>query len=379
MLRKKEIKFPPLAETAESVGPVDTAVAALDAVVSSTDVTPKPRPLDDPEALAKEEPGTVVGAAVAAVSVVASDNWGTELRAEESTDVSGRSNLEPVVDAAVSVVPAGYDEVPALVDAVVDGEAKEPTSEVREWAPEVKESITGVSVVAAELTEPATELGVVTAELTEPAAEVDAVTAELTELAIEVGVVAAELTEPAAEVGVVTAEVTESAIEVSDAASEVAEDTTEDTRVVGALSVVPEGADETSPCDPDAVALSVVVADPAADWLVVGAADSALLDSPRVGSSVVDTDIGAEVGRLSTTVVTLTIEVTVTSSFDDEDKPVLSVVVGSNVVVGNKDDRKPSRSFLSVIVVLLASPIDDEGGGAGIVVFSTARLTCLGK
>jgi len=221
--------------------------------------------------------------------------------------------LRVVVGAALSVVPAGYDEAPASVDALVGREVKEPTPEVGERAFEVKE--------------------------------------------------------PIAEVGVVTAEVTESAIDVGDAAGEVTDDATEDTMLVRALSVVPEGADETSPCGPDAVALSVVVADPAADWLVVDPVE--LLDSRIVGGPVVDTDIGGEVGGLSTTVVTLTIEVTTTSSLDDEDRTNLSVVVG------NKDDRKPSRSFLSVAVVL-GSPVDG-GGGAGTVVLSTARLICLGK
>jgi len=59
---------------AESVRLVGTVVAALDATEFSTDVTPKPRPLDDPEAPAEEEPGTVVGAVVAAAFVVESDN-----------------------------------------------------------------------------------------------------------------------------------------------------------------------------------------------------------------------------------------------------------------------------------------------------------------
>jgi len=71
---KKEIKFPPLADMEESVRLLGTTVAELDAIVSSTDVTPKPRPLDDPEAPAEDEPGTVVGAVVAALSVVESDN-----------------------------------------------------------------------------------------------------------------------------------------------------------------------------------------------------------------------------------------------------------------------------------------------------------------
>jgi len=226
------------------------------------------------------------------------------------------------VDAPLSVVPAGCDEALASVDAVVGGEVKEPTFEVGERAFEVKE--------------PITELGVVTAEVTESAIDVGDATGKVTE----------------------------------DAAGEVTEGTTEDAMLVEALSVVPEGADETSPRDPDAVALSVVVADPAADWLVVGPVEDTLLDSPRAGGSVADTDIGAEVDGPPTTVVILTVEV-ITSSLDDEDRPNLSVVVG------NKDDRKPSRSFLSVLVVL-ASPVDG-GGGAGTVVLSTARLICLGK